>query len=122
MTVLIDSSAWFDYFLGEKEGKIVEKYLNSQEEILISTINLTEIYSRYLRSWPNQAQEKKNYLLGRCNLIEVSKEIALEAAKTRASKRLALADSLIYATAKLSKVKLITSDNDFRGLENVEIL
>ncbi len=119
---MIDSSAWLNYFLGEEKGKRVRNYLNSQEEIILSPINLIEIYAKYLKSWPNEAEEKKNYLLTRCNIIEVSKEIAIEAAKTKVAKKLALADSLIYATAKLNKVKLITADNDFRGLENVEIL
>ena len=55
-------------------------------------------------------------------VVPVNEEIVENAVGIALSNNLPLVDSLIYATALLHKRRLVTCDNDFRGLENVEIL
>lgn len=122
MTVLIDSSAWFEFFFGTSKGLQVKRVVNTSEEILSSPVILCEIYAKYLKNAPNEAEEKKNYLLTRCKIIPLTTDIALDAARLKTSKNLPFADSLIYATANKTEVQLLTCDNNFRGLKNVKIL
>jgi predicted nucleic acid-binding protein len=49
----------------------------------------------------------------------VSEDIAVEAARIRHSKKIALADSLVLATAKSAGAEVVTGDPDFKGLDRV---
>ncbi|MBI5035744.1 type II toxin-antitoxin system VapC family toxin [Candidatus Micrarchaeota archaeon] len=118
----LDSSVWFSYFFGESGGKQAKDIIESDEPILLSVINLIEIYSKYLLRSPLDAEEKRNFLLSRCELVGVSKDIALEASRLKAKHQLAIADAIILATAQLNKATLITTDKDFEGLKGVRLL
>lgn len=48
--------------------------------------------------------------------------LALEAADISLRQGLAMADSIIYATAIRHGARLITSDSDFKGLDNVLVI
>lgn len=122
MTVLLDSSAWFEYFFGTEKGEKVREILASNEEIVVSQINLIEIYSKYLKNAPAEAEEKKNFLLSRSELIDVNKEISLAASKLKAEKNLALADAIIAATALKYGARIITTDQGYKNIKNSVIL
>ncbi len=55
-------------------------------------------------------------------VVDVSPEIAIEAAKVSSEKSIPTADSLILATAKFIYATLYTQDNDFKGFDNVVFL
>ncbi len=122
MAAILDSSVWFDYFLGKPWAKKFKSLVDSNETILISSVNLIEVYSKYLLKNPDEAEEKKNFMLSRCKLVEVNKEIALEASELKSKHSLALADSIILATARLNNAKVLTFDSDFIGLQGVEVI
>ena len=52
-------------------------------------------------------------------LAELDDQLALEAAELSADTKLALADSIILATARVQDAELWTQDSDFEGLEGV---
>ncbi len=122
MTVLLDSYCWFEYFFGSRTGARVRKTIDSAEEILVSSINVFEVYRRYLRMRPSEAVEKKRFLLARAKIIPVDSEIACFAAGISAKHDLHAMDSIIYATAAKNECRLLTGDKDFRKLPGVELV
>ena len=80
-----------------------------------------EIKNKYQREgYPYQEQI---YLI--CNIssiIEISKEIALEAAEIKNKHKLYTVDALIYAASEKQKSILLTGDHHFKDLLNVELL
>jgi predicted nucleic acid-binding protein len=122
MTVLIDSSAWFDHFFGNRRGEAVRRILAGDEAIIISSINLMEIYAHYLKKSPGEADEKKIFLLARCQLVPADKEVVLEAARVKVRRGLSLADAIVWATAEKHGAKLVCCDSDFRGYKPLELL
>ncbi len=56
------------------------------------------------------------------HLAALDNSLALKAADISLKKGLAMADSIIYATAEEYQAMLITSDKHFAGLPRVEIL
>ena len=52
-------------------------------------------------------------------LVELDDPLALEAAELSIETKLALADSIILATAQARDAELWTQDSDFEGLEGV---
>ena len=53
-------------------------------------------------------------------VIEISSAIALQAAKISYEKKLPMADSLIYATARMHDAIVWTQDAHFKGLDGVK--
>lgn len=71
MIVLIDSRAWVDFFEGSKSGAQVREYVMDEDlEIIVSSINLAEIYRIALDRFDEAAAEKRRRsMLSRCFLI-----------------------------------------------------
>ncbi|MBO3804316.1 MAG: type II toxin-antitoxin system VapC family toxin [Candidatus Brockarchaeota archaeon] len=117
MIVLIDSWAWVEYWKGSKYSEVASKYIEGEDQAIVSAINLAEVYHWILRSYDERIAERKRATIEkRCFVIPVDRTIAIEAAKIKRGQGLALADSLILATARISGAKVVTGDEDFRQL------
>ncbi|KAF5415404.1 MAG: tRNA(fMet)-specific endonuclease VapC [Candidatus Methanophagaceae archaeon] len=121
MTVLIDSWAWIEYFRGSKAGEQIKGVIeDSEEKMVISTINIAEVYRLILRFYSEDfAEEKIEAMKQRAFVCDVIEEIAVEAAKIKHKKKWGLGDSLIYATAKKEGARVLTGDPDFKDVEGV---
>jgi predicted nucleic acid-binding protein len=123
MTVLIDSWAWIEYWKGEGLAMEAARYIEGDEESVVSTINIAEIYFWVARYYDEgKANEKLRTVEKRCHVIAVERETAIAAAKIRILNKLALADSLIVATARSAGGKVVTGDSDMKHLEDVIFL
>jgi predicted nucleic acid-binding protein len=123
LTVLLDSWCWVEYFEGTVCGKEVSKYVDSEESLFISVINLAEVYKWALSKKGEADAESMIYImLSRCFIIPVQPTIALNAAKTNWNKKWGLGDSLIYETAKAHKLQLVTGDTHFKKEKEIIFL
>jgi predicted nucleic acid-binding protein len=114
---LLDSWAWIEYWRGSKHADKAASYIESAEEALISSINLAEIYVWILRQYgQKQADAKKSVIARRCFVVNLDPSIAVEAAKIKHYRRMALADSIVLATAIKFSAKVVTGDADFEDL------
>jgi predicted nucleic acid-binding protein len=123
LTVLIDSWAWIEYFVGGNTGAVVAGYLDDDQDLIISTVNLAEVYRWILRYYDEKtAEDKKEAMKGRCSLIDVDEEIAIDAARIKHRLKWGLGDSIIYATARREATRVLTGDSDFLGQDDVIFL
>jgi len=60
--------------------------------------------------------------LATAQVIDLNQEIAIQAADLSREHKLAMADSIIYATARAFQAKLWTQNAHFAGLEGVEFI
>jgi predicted nucleic acid-binding protein len=60
--------------------------------------------------------------LRRATIAPVDESLALEAADVSLAHGLAMADSLVYATARRFGATLVTSDTDFEGLPDAVVV
>ena len=98
-------------------------YLDDDEDLIISTINLAEVYRWILRFYDERtAEEKKAAMKDRCILIDVDEEIAVEAARIKHRLKWGLGDSIVYATAMREAARVLTGDSDFKGQNGVVFL
>lgn len=124
MTVLIDSWAWVEFFAGSRIGEEVRDYVMDESlEIIISSINLAEIYRIALdRFDESNAEMRRRAMLSRCFLIPVDEEIAIQGARFRHERNWGMGDALIYATAVREGAKVLTGDPHFKGLKDTIFL
>ena len=123
MTVLIDSWTWIEYWKGGKLAKAAAAYIEGDEESVVSTVNISEVYFWVARYYDEtKAAEKLKTVEKRCSIVAVDKEIAIGAAKIKIDSKLGLADSLIMATARHVRGKVATGDPDMKDLKDVIFL
>lgn len=60
--------------------------------------------------------------LRRAEIVPVDESLALEAADVSLTLGLAMADSLVYATARRHRARLVTADRDFEGLPDAIVV
>jgi len=92
--------------------------------LFISALSLFEIRKKLIKSEISQDKIAKSidFVKRRSLIISVENEIAEYAADLSVLHNLAAIDALIYASALKQNIKLITLDNDFRGLKDISIL
>ncbi len=119
-TKLLDSSIWIAYIFDNKFGNLI----NTTEILLLSALSLFEIRKKMTKgNVPNrEINEKIGYIKKRSLVIPVTGEIAENAANISIENNVPMADSIIYASALQNQAKVITLDNRFKKLKNVEVL
>jgi predicted nucleic acid-binding protein len=116
---VVDSSAWLSYFAGEKNAGYFAAAIEDAELLIVPSICLYEVFKVVLREKGKDAalSVAASMQLGR--VVDLDANLALEAATVGIEKGLALADSIIYAVAKLNDAVLWTQDAHFAGMRNV---
>jgi len=128
MTVLVDSWAWIEYFKGSTTGEKVKELIeNSQDKVIVSAVNIAEVYNSFLRDYSpsdnkRYAEASRKAMKQRSYVYDVDEEIAVDSAKIKHEKKWGLGDSIIYATAKRVDAKVLTGDPHFKGLNDVIFL
>ena len=119
-TICLDSSAWIEIAEGGPNAEAIAKALQPANHIISSVISLYEI-SKYVtrEAGEDSAQELLAFIRNH-TIIPITEDLALHAAEISPRHKLAMADSLIYATALTQKATLWTQDDDFENLPNVK--
>lgn len=118
---LLDSFAWIEYFMGSKRGVKVKDYVEGDEPLYTPSICLTEIKSRYLRDGKDPTT-RIELIAERSFIVPLNQEIALLAADIKQKHKLHTVDAIIYATAQHKDLTLVTGDQHFKDLPNVNII
>ncbi|MFI5198088.1 MAG: type II toxin-antitoxin system VapC family toxin [Thermoanaerobaculia bacterium] len=118
----MDSSGWLEVFRGGPHADRVARLLADPEEILTSTIVVYEVYKVLKRDASEEDALQAVAQMLRTNVVPLSETLALEAADTSLEHSLAMADAIVYATARSRGAELVTTDADLEGLPGVVFL
>ena len=119
LTVLVDSWAWIEYFKGTHLATKAKDIIESSQKILLSTINVSEIYHFLLKNRPPEAEKLIKFVLNSSFVIPLDSSTALKAAKIKYDKKIGLADAIVMATAEENNAMILTGDEDFKDIKNV---
>jgi predicted nucleic acid-binding protein len=119
--VTFDSSAWIEYFAGTPKGKNVKKYIDENANIFTPSICLMEIKNKYIREG-HKYKDRIDYICDISSVIDITKEVALNAAEIKNKYNLYTVDAIIYSVSQINKSILLTGDHHFKNLKNVEML
>jgi predicted nucleic acid-binding protein len=117
---LVDSSGWLEYFADGRNAKFFAPALEDTENLLVSTINIYEVFKKVLQQRGEDAALQAAALMHQGAVVELTSPIAMDAARLSAELKLPMADSLILATARNYGATLWTQDDDFEDLPYVK--
>ena len=119
---LVDTSGWIAYFFGEGKARYFAEPIEDTENLIVPVICMYEVFKKvYLAAGESMALRAVAQMkLGR--IVDVSEEIALEAALLSVRHKLPMADSLIYATGQRENALIWTQDSDFEHLSGVKYI
>jgi predicted nucleic acid-binding protein len=116
-TICLDSSGWIEIALDGPNAKKFAKALSAP--MVVSVINIFEISKYITRETGADAAQEMLSFIQQYPVIDVTAELAASAADISLRYKLAMADSLIYATALTQNATLWTQDDDFKDLPSV---
>jgi predicted nucleic acid-binding protein len=118
----VDSSGWIEYLADRPLADRFAPYLEGREPLLVSAIAIYEVYKVVRRDLSEERALEAVAALRRATVAPVDESLAFEAADVSLTHGLAMADSIVYATARRHGARLVTGDSDFEGLPDAIVL
>jgi predicted nucleic acid-binding protein len=119
---VVDSSGWLEYFAKDPNTTFFKPVIHNTEALLVPTICLYEVYKRIAAQRDEEEALSAIAWMATGQVIDLDQEIAIQAADLSREHKLAMADSIIYATARAFHAALWTQDAHFAGLEGVKYI
>jgi predicted nucleic acid-binding protein len=116
---VVDSSGWLEYFGEGKNVSFFAAAIEKADELIVPTICMYEVFKRMSSLLDEQEALRAIGVMSLGQVIDLDRQLSLNAAKISREVKLALADSVILATARASSAILWTQDEHFKGLEDV---
>jgi predicted nucleic acid-binding protein len=118
---LVDSSGWIEVLGGGPKADTFAQFLEPEENLLVPSVVVYEVQKKLtLTSGKTVIDRFLSHAL-RARVVGLDWKLASIAAGISIAHRLAMADAIIYATAREFGAQLITADPDFGGLPGVII-
>ena len=117
---VVDTSGWLEYFSGGLNSHKVSPAIKEIQNLIVPTICIYEISKVILRESDENHLLQALAAIQKGKIVELSPAISTSAAKISLQHKLPMADSIIYATAKVFDATVWTQDNDFENLPNVK--
>jgi len=117
---VVDSSAWLEYFADGPNAEEFAEAIQDAARLVVPSITLFEVFKRIRMQRDSEIALRAVSQMRRGTVVELDADLAIAAADLSADLKMALADSVILATARAHGATVWTQDADFDGLDNVE--
>ena len=119
---VVDSSGWVEYFARGKNAKFFISPVQDLDNLLVPTICMYEVFKRLALDIGEESALQAVGIMSSGRVIELDRKIALDAAQISLDLKLAMADSIILATARAHDATLWTQDEHFKDIEGVRYI
>lgn len=129
MRIFLDTNVFIAILNEESNWQLAKKLLlnvhNGKHTGYTSVICISEILGGFYSS--DEVEKGEKFLLNinginNLNIMDIDLPIAKEAAKIRAKYKIKLPDAMIASSCKIHKCKLITQDEHFKKLKEIEVI
>lgn len=117
---LVDSSGWIEFLQGTKRAALFEPALARMDEVIVPSVALYEVHRLIAAKNSEAAADAAVMLMQKAGVVDLNATLARLASVLARAHQLALADAIIYATARHCGAKLWTQDAHFKGLPGVK--
>ena len=118
---VVDSSGWIEYLSDGPNAAFFREPIEEEVALLVPSLSLFEVYRHLLRHVGRDDALPIVAAMRQGTVIELDDRLALSAAELSIATKLALADSIMLATAQVHGAVFWTQDADFEGLEGVRL-
>ena len=116
---VLDSSGWIEWVSGGAGAAKFEPLIAVPDRLIVPAIAVYETVRWALHGADANRAQRVAARMRLSQIVEIDADLAVAAAKLSIEHRLAMADSMIYATARRFGAELWTQDADFEGLVGV---
>jgi predicted nucleic acid-binding protein len=121
---VIDSYGWIEYF---SDGPLAKKYAAyiedaNENNAVTPTVVVYEVYKKLKKERGEQVALEAYAQITRTRIVELNEQSALKAADMSLERGLAMADAIVYSTARTHSAQLITSDKDLKDLPGIRFI
>lgn len=120
MNNVVDSSGWLEYLGGTPRTKFFAQAIENVDELVVPAISIYEVFKKMLiERGESSALQAMSYMrLG--TVMDLTAELGPSAAALSQHYKIAMADSMILATARFANATLWTQDADFEKIPGVK--
>ena len=116
---IVDSSGWLEYFANGQNATFFAPAIEETDQLIVPTICVYEVFKRLIFQIGENAALVNIGDMHQGQIVDLTTSIALQAAKISTELKIAMADSVILATARAYNATLWTQDVDFATLPGV---
>lgn len=117
---LVDTCGWLEYIADSVNAANFEKAILNIEELIVPTIVIYEVFKKIVNDYDEDKALMITAHMKLGKVVDFDEATAIYAAKISSEKKLAMADSIIYATAERYGAVVYTQDDHFSKLKNVK--
>ncbi len=115
---VVDSSAWLEYFADGPNADFFSPAIENVSELIVPSISIYEVFKRVLQQ--RAESDALQAVAVMQQVLDLDTATALYAAKLSMELRLPMADSVMFAAARMHNATLWTQDADFKDIEGVQ--
>jgi predicted nucleic acid-binding protein len=119
---VVDSSGWLEYFEGSGNADFFASAIEDTEHLLVPVICVYEVFKRVMQQRGVTIARENVSDMHEGQIIDLDTSLAMSAATLSTELKLAMADSIILATAREHQAVLWTQDEHFKGLDGVRYI
>jgi predicted nucleic acid-binding protein len=119
---VVDSSGWLEYFAGGPNASFFAAAIKATDTLVVPTICIYEVFKRLLTQRGEEDALQAIGIMSLGVIADLTREIAVNAAHASTEFQIAMADSIILATARAHNAILWTQDTDFEGMDSVQYI
>jgi predicted nucleic acid-binding protein len=119
---VVDSYGWIEYATDGQNADFFERPVRDTDNLLVPTVCIYEVFKRVLREFGEERALDVIGVMSTGKLVELDRQIAINAAQISTEQKLAMADSIILATAQANNATLWTQDEHFKGMSGVKFI
>ena len=119
--ILVDSSGWIEFFTDGPLADDFAPYLVDLAEVVTPTIVIFEVFRVIRRQRSEEEAIEAVAQMQKTSVVDLDQFLALSAADVSVEHGLGMADAIVYATARVQDIQLVTADSDFEGLSGARV-
>lgn len=117
---IVDSSGWIEFYTGGAGADFFAEPIIKTDLLLVPSITLYEVYHLILRQRGEGMAEMAVAQMRTGSIIDIDADLAISAAALGHELKLAMADSILLATAQMYNAVLWTQDADFAQIPAIK--
>ena len=119
---VVDSLGWLEYFARGTNASFFAPVVKATDTLIVPTVCMYEVFKRLLVQRGEEGALQAIGIMSLGIIADLTQEIAVNAANISSEFKIAMADSIIFATARANNATLWTQDADFEGIGGVQYI